>query len=375
MHPFFGKRSLIYLACICVPGFIQAQNTMERDSLEPKLLDSVTVRLFQTNISPQALAPVENVFIYSGKKTITLRPDGNRANLAANVARMAFAQIPGLNVWEMDGAGTQVNIGSRGTDTHRSIEMNMRQNGYNTNSDIFGYPEDHYTPPMQAIDEIQFVRGSAALQFGSQFGGMLNYVMKSGDSSKPLGLESEQTAGANGFFNSFNAVGGSAGKWTYYAYYDNRHGDGWRPNSRFNYDAYYASVKYQFNTKGGLRFEFSRMAYVQQIGGGLTDAQYQQNAKQSFRSRNFFNPEINLPAGIFHYDFSPRTHLEVTSNFIAGQRNSVQFINTSNIKDTVITTLGTYNPRQVDRDYYNGFSSEARLPLPRASATKSFSPI
>jgi len=84
------------------------------------------------------------------------------ANLAANVSRMIFARIPGVNVWEMDGAGTQVNIGTRGTDTHRSIEMNMRQNGYNTNSDMFGYPEDHYTPPMQAISEIQYVRGSAA---------------------------------------------------------------------------------------------------------------------------------------------------------------------------------------------------------------------
>ena len=55
MHTFFGKRSLIYLACICVPGFVQAQNTMERDSLEPKLLDSVTVRLFQTNRQPSSV--------------------------------------------------------------------------------------------------------------------------------------------------------------------------------------------------------------------------------------------------------------------------------------------------------------------------------
>jgi Fe(3+) dicitrate transport protein len=344
-----------------IPLISAAQVPAEKDSIQSKLLDSVTVKAFLSNLSPVALPPVDNVYIYSGKKTISLRLDGNRANLSSNLARTAFAQIPGLNIWEMDGAGTQVNVGSRGTDTHRSIEMNMRQNGYNTNSDIFGYPEDHYTPPMQAINEVQFVRGSAALQFGSQFGGMLNYVMKSGDSTKPFSLESEQTAGANGFFNSFNAVGGTSGKWSYYAYYDNRHGDGWRPNSRFNYDAYYGSIKYQFNKKASLRFEFSRMSYVQQIAGGLTDAQFDQNPKQSFRARNFFNPEINIPAGIFHYDFSSRTHLEITSNFIAGQRNSVQFINTSNIHDTINNALGTLNPRQVDRDYYNGFTTEARL--------------
>jgi Fe(3+) dicitrate transport protein len=354
------NRFLLSLSLLA-PVFLTAQQPSERDSLHSKLLDSVTVRSYLNNISAQALPPVENMNIYAGKKTISFKPDGDRANLSANVTRMAFAQIPGLNVWEMDGAGTQINIGSRGTDTHRSIEMNMRQNGYNTNSDLFGYPEDHYTPPMQAIDQIQFVRGSAGLQFGSQFGGMMNFVMKTGDSTQPLGIESEQTAGSNGFFNSFNAVGGTSGKWSYYAYYDSRHGDGWRPNSRFDYHAYFGSLKYQFNDKASLRLEFSRMDYVQQIAGGLTDAQFQQNARQSFRSRNFFNPEINVPAAIFHYDFSSRTHLEVTSNVIAGQRNSVQFINTSNIPDTISPSLGSYNPRQVDRDYYNGFSTEARL--------------
>ena len=73
--------------------------------------------------------------------------------------------------------------------------MNMRQNGYNTNSDMFGYPEDHYTVPMQGVEEIQLVRGSAALQFGPQFGGMMNYKMKEGDTTKVFGAELEQTAG------------------------------------------------------------------------------------------------------------------------------------------------------------------------------------
>lgn len=72
-------------------------------------------------------------------------------NLAANVQRTAFAKFGGLKMWEMDGAGTQLNIGARGTDSHRCIEMYMRQNGYNTNSDEFGYPENHYTIPLQAV--------------------------------------------------------------------------------------------------------------------------------------------------------------------------------------------------------------------------------
>ena len=336
-------------------------NSPVKDTAQPKLLESVLITSYLKAGIAQHLPDVQDVYIFSGKKQMSFTPGTINVNLAQNLARMAFAQIPGLNIWEMDGAGTQVNVGSRGTDTHRSIEMNMRQNGYNTNSDMFGYPEDHYTPPMQGIQEVQLVRGSAALQFGPQFGGMMNYVMKEGDSIKPFALESEQTKGSNGFFNSYNAVGGTVGKINYYVYYDNRSGEGWRPNARFNYHAYYANIRYHFSSKGSISFQFSRMDYVQQIAGGLTDAQFNKNSRQSFRARNFFNPEINIPAITFNYHFSDATHLEITAHTLAGQRNSVQFINTPDIMDTVNKALGTYNPRQVDRDYYDGYVTEARL--------------
>ncbi len=85
---------------------------------------------------------------------------------------------------------------------------------------MFGYPEDHYTPPLQAVQQVQLVGGSAALQFGSQFGGMMNYVMKEPDSTKPFTYTGEQTTGSNNIFNSFNSISGTKGKWSYYTYYD-----------------------------------------------------------------------------------------------------------------------------------------------------------
>jgi len=335
--------------------------TTPEDTLINKISDSVIVSAYIQNAKATYLPDVAGTNIYAGKKTNIVYPDPSRANLVQNMSRTAFAKIPGLTMWDMDGSGLQINVGSRGTDSHRSIEMNMRQNGYNTNSDIFGYPEDHYTPPFQAIQQVQLVRGSAALQFGSQFGGMMNYVMKEGDSTRPITLESEQTTGSNNFFNSYNAIGGTKGKLNYYAYYDYRHGDGWRPNSSFNYHAYYFNLNYQFNSKANLGIQFSRMDYVQQIAGGLTDAQFNQDSKQSLRSRNFFNPEINIPALLFKYDVSSNTHIEVTSNALFGQRNSVQFIASPSVPDTFNSALGSYNPRQLDRDYYTGFTTEARL--------------
>ncbi len=356
------KRCIILSLFVfsCMQSFGQ-QNKPAEDTIVKKKMDSVTVNSYLRNQQPHYLADVQGMNIFAGKKTNTIQPNTTKSNLAQNLVRTAFAKIPGLQSWDMDGAGLQVNIGSRGTDAHRSIEMNMRQNGYNTNSDMFGYPENHYTVPMQAVQEVQLVRGSAALQFGPQFGGMMNYVMKEGDTTKSLAIECEQTAGSNNFFNSYNAAGGTKGKLSYYAYYDYRSGDGWRDNASFNYHAYYFNLDYHINSKAGLAFQFSRMDYVQQIAGGLTDAQFNENAQQSFRARNYFQPVINIPALIFKYDLSNNTHFEITGNSLFGQRNSVQFINTPNIPDTFNIALGSYNPRQVDRDYYNAFTTEARL--------------
>lgn len=347
-------RTGLFAAVLLSASYLHAQQKSKKDTLK---LDTVTIK----DTKAKHLPDISGTTIFAGKRTFLVTPDAGKANLANNSARMLFSQVPGVNIWEMDGVGLQVNIGTRGTDTHRSIETNMRQNGYNTNSDIFGYPEDHYTPPFQGISEVQIVRGSAALQFGSQFGGMVNYKMKEGDSTKVLGVESDQTVGSNRFFDSYNAAGGKSGKWTYYAYFSNRSGDGWRPDAAFNYHAYYANIKYQFNDKGSIALQFSRTDYRQQIAGGLTDAQFEANNRQSTRFRNFFNPEINIPALLFNYNLDKNTKLEVTSSGIIGQRNSVQFIANPNVPDTVNTKLNSYNPRQVDRDYYYGFTTEARL--------------
>jgi len=103
------------------------------------------------------------------------------------------------------------------------------------------------------------------------------------------------------------------------------------------------------------------MDYVQQIAGGLTDQQFKMNPNQSVRARNYFQPIINIPAAILDANISARTRLQITSNGLFGERNSVQFINPPNIPDTINTSLGSYNPRQVDRDYYAGFTTEARI--------------
>ena len=58
---------------------------------------------------------------------------------------------------------------------------------------------------------------------------------------------------------------------------------------KFNYHSYYIHLGYQVSSRIAVKLEFSRMDYVQQIAGGLTDLQFQKDPKQSVRQRNFFS--------------------------------------------------------------------------------------
>lgn len=114
-----------------------------------------------------------------------------------------------------------------------------------TNSDIYGYPASHFSLPMEAIGRIELVRGTGALQYGAQFGGMLNYKLKTPDTTKTVGLESINSVGSYGLISrDYNAIGGKVGKVEYYAYYSKRVSDGYRKNSESDYDGQGAVLKY-----------------------------------------------------------------------------------------------------------------------------------
>ncbi|MFM7431688.1 MAG: TonB-dependent receptor plug domain-containing protein [Flammeovirgaceae bacterium] len=131
-------------------------------------------------------------------------------------------------VYDMDGSGNQINISTRGLDPHRGWEFNNRFNGIITNSDMYGYPASHFSMPMESIDQIKLVRGTGSLQYGAQFGGMINYVAKKADTTKSFSFESINTVGSFGLQTTYNAISGKIGKVEYYIYYHRRVSNGYR---------------------------------------------------------------------------------------------------------------------------------------------------
>nr|WP_240543458.1 TonB-dependent receptor [Spirosoma foliorum] len=336
------------------------QSKSTSDSLRSHTLNAVTVKGARS-IVVETLPEIHGTYLMGGKRSEVIRLSEIDANVAEKNPRQIFARIPGVFVYDMDGTGNQVNISTRGLDPHRSWENNIRQNGVITNSDMYGYPASHYSPPMESMERIEFVRGMGSLQYGAQFGGMLNYITKKADTTRRFGFETINSVGSYGLRSTYNAIGGRIGKWTYYAYYYRRHSDGYRQNSNSDSQAQFGSLQFQASKSVGISAELGRSTYTYHIPGPLTDAMFAQDPRQSSRSRNYFNPDIYIPSLKLNWKISDRTSVLWTNSAVLGARNSVQLDALATVLDTINRATGQYRARQVDIDNFNSYTTEARI--------------
>ncbi|SHI68107.1 Fe(3+) dicitrate transport protein [Hymenobacter daecheongensis DSM 21074] len=323
-------------------------------------LAGVTVAAKSLRFSPE----VDGNIITAGKKNEVIELDKLDANLVVNSARQVFAKVPGLTVWESDGSGQQINVAARGLSPNRSWEFNTRQNGMDISSDPMGYPEAYYNPPLEAVERIQIIRGGGSLQYGPQFGGMLNYELKHGPKDKKIEFETSNSVGNNGLVGTYNSLGGTVGKISYFGYYQQRLGGGWRDNSEFNIRNFHGNVQFQATSKLRLGAEISHLGYEIQQPGGLTDAQfYNGDVRSSSRGRNWFSTPWTIPAFTADYQFSERTRLSLKTFGLIGERNSIGLASSVSIDkpDAVNPATGQPANRQLDRDRYRNLGSELRL--------------
>ncbi|WP_038261854.1 TonB-dependent receptor [Zhouia amylolytica] len=271
------------------------------------------------------LKDIEETAIYAGKKNEVVLVGEQMGNLAVNSPRQLYSQVVGLNIYEGDDGGLQLNIGGRGLDPNRSANFNTRQNGYDISADVLGYPESYYTPPAEALNEIQIIRGAASLQYGTQFGGLVNFKLKEPVADKKIEWVSRQTLGSNSLFTSFNSLSGTVGKFSYYTYFNYKEGDGYQDNSEFNARNFFANLNYQFSEQTSLSLDYTYFNYLAHQAGGLTDVMFLEDPSQSNRERNWFAVDWNLLALKLKHQFSEQTMFTLNLFGLDASRESVGF--------------------------------------------------
>ena len=105
------------------------KNLNIRLSSRVEQLNEVVVRANKKKIFQiRRMKDFEETSVFAGKKNEVILLELSMANLASNNARQIYNQIPGLNIYQNDDAGLQLNIGGRGLDPNRTSNFNTRQN-------------------------------------------------------------------------------------------------------------------------------------------------------------------------------------------------------------------------------------------------------
>ncbi|MEM9000199.1 MAG: TonB-dependent receptor [Bacteroidota bacterium] len=357
-----GQYSLVVFAYeyqVFEQRLVLDTNTVLNIQLEPlgEQLPEVVLRQEREKVfALQKLKTVEGTAIYAGKKSEVVLMENITANLAANNPRQIYNQVVGLNIFDYGDAGLQLNIGGRGLDPNRTANFNVRQNGYDISADALGYPESYYTPPAEALAQIQVVRGAASLQYGPQFGGLINFKFKPPSPNKKIELISRQTVGSYDLFTSFNSLSGTVGDFSYYTYFNYKEGSGFRPNSVYNSRNYFGHFAYWLSDSTKLSFEATLLNYLAKQPGGLTDAQFLENPDFSNRDRNWFSVDWKLFSLRLDHSFSPKTDFSLNLFTLDASRKALGF-RTNRVSQPDDPNA----PRELLVDNFTNWGAEARL--------------
>ena len=149
------------------------------------------------------------------KITVTKKTSITKLDLVPTIVennqRELFSRTPGLFVSEQQTA-TQFNMSYRGLGNPQEAEFVLvLQDGLPISTDWIGFPTLYYMPLPQSLAEVQLIRGGSSLLYGPEPAPAVNLVSKRPAAGQPFGGYSENVAGSNGLFSTYNTVEGSSG--------------------------------------------------------------------------------------------------------------------------------------------------------------------
>ncbi len=249
---------------------------------------------------------VEGTKIYSGKKTTAVLL-ASQPPIQNNNYRQAFSRISGLLVSEQNNHG-HVNVNYRGVgDPHESQDLLTLKDGLPIGMERYGYSTTYYNPPLEAVETVELIRGGSALLYGPQPGPALNYVTHMPPTDRNFKGETGHVFGSDGFYSTFNGIGGTVDRVGYLGYFHHSQSDGQRQNEDF--DVYGGSLKLAIDADKENRWIYVLDAHQKESGepGRLTLAQYQADPYQTLRPFDVLETERYASSLTFEKDFSENT--------------------------------------------------------------------
>ena len=283
LKAYTSSAALVLFAGICSQITVTGQDAPTKLDAMVVTAESEADQTEQTGWLPS----VSGASIFSGKKTAVIDLDA-LPRIVGNNYRQALSQTPGLLLAEE--STPLVSLGYRGLNPHRAQFTQVLRDGIPIHADQLGYPEAYYTPPLDTVDRIEFLHGGAALQYGPQPGGALNYITHRPRTDKPFSTRTQHVVGSDDLYSTFSSADGTVDKLGYYVYFNHRESDGFR-SANSDYELNNGAVKLLYSLDNGGRIIFNADTYEEDHGepGGLTRANFESGSLLATRQFDRFS--------------------------------------------------------------------------------------
>jgi vitamin B12 transporter len=199
----------------------------------------------EPTLTPHSPRPVsktaENVSVITAEQV---------ALLNAHTLAEVLQTIPGIQLEQIGTPGSWTFIDIQGASSaHIQVLIDgVRQN------DLVENAADVGLIPVQQIERIEIVKGSASAAWGQALGGVVNVITKAPVADRPLGGVASASYGERLTTDLRGEVSGTLGRFGYYLSGGNLHSDGLLPSNGINRNNGYAKLTYDLPGKGALTF-------------------------------------------------------------------------------------------------------------------------
>lgn len=259
-------------------------------------LQTVTVKGAPEYQSGRALPDIDGSRIQTGKKTTVTNLE-ELPEIATNNYRQALQHTPGLLTSEVSNQSFS-SLSYRGLgDPHESFNILMLQDGIPVAADPYGYPANYYQPSFDYVERLEFLRGGAAMQYGPQVGGALNFVTRRPEKNRPLAVRLKHLGGEGKLYETYNEISGTSGRHSYLGQLNHRQAQGFR-TANSDFEVHGGAAKYAWslgaNSEVGLAFDIYDADHGEPGGLALTSSATAHGIDRDWKQATLLNDRLRI---------------------------------------------------------------------------------
>lgn len=216
---------------------VNGKNAVTETALVQERLSEIDLRNLVELPPAGFLADLEDGRIYNGDKNLFVDPAADPLN-ANNNFRDLLRRKTGAMLLEEEVQGVHFNVGFRGLTPNNAISMQVFQDGFPLNVDVFGARFVSFVPDVNQTTQVQFANSGFGVDNGPQVGGSVNFVSYPIAGDQPYRLRNTLTAGSFEYVSDLLEASGTLGNFGYAVFGRYARGDGFGVESAFtNSDA------------------------------------------------------------------------------------------------------------------------------------------